>query len=1182
MPFLRYPFSRTFCTDSKTQSHFQDGNFLLEALEARIAPATIWNAGPTSGGGEVNYTTPGTPFVLASSAAAQDSIEAIFAGSSNHYYLELNTKDVLNVFKIGGESTTLLTLNAGRAIAFFYDANTDGIVQVNEFSGLSLSSGADIKVGDTINGDVLVNLSSSGLFSTNSLINDTKGIKNIFVSGSVGGSILSGGPISKVTVGQSVETIGTGTASSNYLYNLGGSDPMPGVGQATLDVFVPVAKKAAPGISNVMAGGVDSIIASDGGIGGAGGAILNVTLVNDVNGLTIQSGAGGNNGAGSTNGGAGGKISNVVVYGVPDNSLDNTILIQAGDGGVGTASGKGGAGGSLDKIYVGYQYSQGKLEKSPDFLNDYVRVYGGDGGNGKTAGVGGSLTNINIRVSPTDTAVGAAEIDLLGGAGGNTAVAGGKSGNGGSVTNYFIISNYDGALNPLPGVSVAGGDAGDATAGATSGNGGSVTSGVVLAKVLTVNAGDGANATKTGGAGGSITTLQIAYPGDAKLTQFGQTESNTGDIFAQQVTLTAGNGGNGSASGKGGIGGSITGITAPDTDLSILGITAGNGGIGTGGTGGNGGALKNINFNSDRDSANEVVGTIATGTGGAGDKKAGNGGDIASSSFLLSDANLTVITGIGGASSTGTAGNGGNIDTLSLAVSGMVAAAPATVSATSGSGGTAGGKGKGGNGGTMRNITALAWGDASVTSGNGGATDTGTSGNGGAITGAVVISNDPTYSYTTIFSRDYDPNVPIGPGNPTSYTIISAPVNPTTGSASLIAGDAGGGTTPSKGGNGGAITSANVSGLVNVTVLAGDGSFGGIGGDIKSVSALGSGFNDVSIFQTANISTGVIIEDSVIEDRRLEPFGNLTVSAGNGSDGSKSGGKGGSLTNVISYTSFLAGTSVFTAGEGGDSTGAGGAGGAVSSLIVLGGQSEFSVLAGHGGNSTGKGAGGIGGSVNGVSVQFNEANITLRNLAAGDGGDSATGKGGVGGSVSNVNTAGDIGVRFGQNFGFGAMGGIFAGAGGDGATDGSAGNVLNVTADAIASIVAGREASPQLVSKVEGLNLAGHNELVSNPNGSFDFASPVNPGDESTSNLLIANYVGGISGDPTLANADQFKTTMGTLTAPVTAWAPGTEPLDGLIAAIVLSDKRNVKANAWLQPVSPGSTQLQLVSAFNT
>jgi hypothetical protein len=92
----------------------------------------------------------------------------------------------------------------------------------------------------------------------------------------------------------------------------------------------------------------------------------------------------------------------------------------------------------------------------------------------------------------------------------------------------------------------------------------------------------------------------------------------------------------------------------------------------------------------------------------------------------------------------------------------------------------------------------------------------------------------------------------------------------------------------------------------------------------------------------------------------------------------------------------------------------------------------------------------------------------IRSIAAGNGGSTGgSGHGGNGGDLENIDVHDDIGARSGEAFGFDTMGGLFAGAGGANTSsshspgaldprDGHAGSVLNVTADAIASIVAGR------------------------------------------------------------------------------------------------------------------------------
>lgn len=1081
---------------TRASKDFSSASFMLEHLEPRIAPASIV-AG--NGPDAVNYNTDGTPFILASASPDAD-IAALFNGSNDHYYLSLTSKDVLSVWNSGSLSQ-LVSVTSGAALAFFYDANQDGIVEINELSGISIGGGTSMIISGDVNGDIVANLDTkTGDFFATSLISDAQTIRSLQVGG-VNGSIAAGGAITNVKV-KGVEQILTGSAAGGYTYDFSGG--AVGVGVATLDPFAPAPKKAGASISNIEVGTVGQIIAGDGGAGGTGGSVSNVYVYGDTDGFTILAGQGGDPAGGVTSGGAGGKISTIVVKGLSDNTSE-LINITAGSGANGVGNGKGGAGGSVDSIYIGYEYSNGKIVKSADFLANYVYVAGGTGGTGASGGAGGSLSNINARVAPEGDLLGD-EILLRAGNGGDTNAVNGKGGNGGSVNNYFVISNYDGVLNPLPSVYVIGGDGGGG-GGATGGHGGSVSNGVVLSKVLTVMAGTGAAGAKTGGNGGSISRLEIAYPGDAALTQNGQPENSLGNIFAQQVILNAGAGGN-ATTGKAGNGGSIATIAAPDTNLSVLvinGGTAGNGGSSVNGTGGNGGSVTGVEFLSDRDTALELNAAIRAGNGGDGAKKAGNGGGVVSSSFLLTDANINLSSGNGGSTTLkGASGSGGAISNVTLVTAGTVGGNLGAITATSGNGGNAAGKSKAGNGGGISNFTAVAPGDVTATAGNGGSSDSGTAGSGGAISNVLMNAWGATSN------------------------------------ATLISGNAGANNNPTKGGNGGAISSVNVLGGNDVSILSGNGSFGGNGGDIN----------------TASIGGSVV---------GLAPSGVVTVAAGNGSTGPKTGGKGGSLVKITAYTSSNAATtSTFTAGNGGDGSGKAGAGGAVSSLTILNGSGAFYVMAGDGGDSTGKGTGGAGGSVSGLSVK---ANIVAQAIVAGDGGSTALGKKGAnGGSVTNVHTFGDIGIRSGQNYGVNTMGGIFAGTGGGGVTAGAAGNVIDITANAISAIVAGRGAMPELVSLVDKIYLNGLTPLATNNDGSF-------------ANVNNANFIGGISGDPTAPNADQFKTNNGPVVVPVYQWQADDQPLDGLVAAVVLTSNRNVAPNALLQPNPEGG--LQLVSIYN-
>ncbi len=1170
--------------------------FFIEELEQRVAPANASGLTINVGSaGSENYTTSGTHFVL-TSASPQTDIATLFAGSTDQYYLALNAGDVVNYATTGGQ-TNFLTITAGKAIAFFNDFNHDGIVQSNELTGLAVSAGSSTSVGFSVHGDILTAVNgTTGVFST-SLISDTQNIAKLNVNGDVDGSILAGGSIANVAVG-SVNLIGSGTVGNGHAIDLGGGT---GPGQGTLGNITLAAKKAGPNISSVTLTKLGSIatnggiIASDAGAGGIGGSVTGVTIQQDTDGFLVKAGAGGAvNGSGTA--GAGGKVSSIVAWGVEDATSDDLISIQGGAGGVGTGGAGGGAGGAIDNIYIGYQAGVGKSSsyvKSAFYLGDRVEVLAGDGGSGlKTGGIGGALSSINVRVAaPGQLGDG---IHLEAGDGGaSTDATGGKSGNGGAVSSYYLLNNNIATTPVLSKVSVIAGDGGGG--GATGGTGGAITSGVILSQALSIDAGDGGAGTKTGGIGGAITTLQVAFRDDAALVQFGQQESNLQDVVAQDVALRAGKGGDGTtAAATGGNGGSISGVTAPKSDLLGLTINASNGADGGLG-GGNGGSVTNVKFDSDLNTLNEVNAVLRAGDGAAGAKKGGIGGSFITSSFILTDANITATTGNGGASSAGSGGNGGNVQTLNLVVLGTVSGANGFVSLTTGNGGDAQTSGTGGNGGTLTNATTVARGNVTVTTGNGGATDTGTSGSGGLVSGILVSAGNSGFEFTKTITTSYDSTTPLVA--PSTTTVDSA--GPVDGNATLITGNAGGdlnmGTAAKGGGNGGSITKAVVQGINNITVTSGSGALGGSGGDIVTSSATGSAsevtlitvYDDVS----ANTNTYVGFKSTGV-------FGNIAVTAGNGSDGVKNAGKGGSLLTFTGATSYLVGgTTTFTAGNGGISqTGTGGAGGSVSGLTVNSGTENFSVIAGDGGNSLGKSAGGTGGNVQNVSIDkaatlylttdISSKSVdtlvpTVLNIAAGNAGSTALGtKGTVGGSVTNVNAKGDIGIRYGQNFGFNSMGGIFAGLGGASAgTAGANGNVTSVTANFIASIVAGRAATPGLVGLVDGINLAGKTYLTPNTDGGFNYFDSFNSKTGSfVGGIEGANFVGGFSdADPSQANTDQYKAVGHTFTAPVETWLPGYVPLDGLVAALVLG-KNNTPINAWLT-VNGGNTVL--VSAFN-
>jgi hypothetical protein len=143
------------------------------------------------------------------------------------------------------------------------------------------------------------------------------------------------------------------------------------------------------------------------------------------------------------------------------------------------------------------------------------------------------------------------------------------------------------------------------------------------------------------------------------------------------------------------------------------------------------------------------------------------------------------------------------------------------------------------------------------------------------------------------------------------------------------------------------------------------------------------------------------------------------------------------------------------------------------------------------------------------------------------------------------------------------MGGVFAGTGGTGAKPGLAGSVRNISADAIAAIVAGKGAAPQLAERVEAITLGsnGGNLLKYSE---LDLAANDDGGDPGYRRFRLQSYntnqfVGAVM-DPLRVDANKFVaatvTTPGSVNGFIDTNGNGTYdlgevPLDGLIATKV-------------------------------
>ncbi len=1067
----------------------------LEPLEARIAPAQIFIGAPDGVPGidtikDLEYREgltstqppPDYPDRFVDTSLLADPIsQAVHgAGVNNTFFLRLTKGDQVFGFTQATSYQEIINVKSGNVIAFFVDYNGNNNYDQGELTGLSLGKDAQVTISTNVRGDIVTNLNENGTKTTADdtldlagLVSPKQGIKQLNIQGgSVFGKVLSGGAIKKIQIAGNVDMVLAGSAvnntdantNANFPVRDGFADGLPdgftaydffpardinnngvlddafeaqpgGGGQA---VFTPAPGLAGVSITNVLIKSVtDRIEAGSGGAGAKGGSLKSIQITEDTDGFRLQAGRGGA-ATGGPSGGAGGSIVKVYVGGFPDETPNNAgvgglpVAIVAGAGGDGPAAGQGGKGGLVKDVNVGFELNQGKVNPSSFLLSDSVLVAAGAGGAGRVGGAGGKIAGVNIRLSTPD-AVGD-EIRVIGGAGGAALDANvGKAGTGGSLQK-IIVSNQ--SLSGHSDTLIQAGDGGVNSGQARGGKGGAVANVKFLGFDLRLLGGNGSDG-GVGGAGGSIKNL---------LSQ------DTTEIGARDVIIGAGRGGNG-LDGNGGNAGNVQLLRAVNSDVVSFLInpgTMGAGGNSIGGKGGRGSAVKDIKWG-DTDLPNpigtpDVLGIIDLrgGRGGDGEKGGGVGGALAQIEIGAIKAGFIGLGGQGGnATQQGRGGAGGGLVNVQFTGEDISFIDDVSARMAAGAGGNgAGNKGAGGKGGSLKLVNANVDGSVDLTAGNGGNGDA--AGNGAPGSGGSIF-------LTGGFARN--------------------------GDGTMRAGDAGAqGAGPANGGSilgnagGASQTVAGLRAAQNLSLIAGHGTHGGRGGDIK----------DVAYGSTADSLTPT-------------PGGNILLQAGNGSGEGIFAGKGGSIEGIFGAVSSGAGTKTrLVAGQGGGSTGKSAPGGSISNVqLALGGgpNVELTLQAGDAGDTSNGSQGAKGGSVVNFSAISLDPGTIFRSVVAGDGGN-AGGTGGRGGDIRKVAVQEqDIGVRTGEVFGLTTMGGLFAGAGGTGAQVGQAGVVSQVVAESISAIVAGRGAFPQLASKVEKIYLSGNSLLLSRE-GAFVRNSP--------------------------------------------------------------------------------------------
>ena len=1074
-----------------TPHHFPS----VEPLESRIAPAggitiLVGHADPDTN--DTNYSQ--APFhsthVGGPNYDAGDSLGANFVAGANTFYLKLGVGDTVKLFSDTSGYQTLVHMNSGNAVLFFVDKNHNNEVDANELTGISFGAKASATVAGDVDGDIVTNF------------NDLTG--KIVPKGLVSSA--------QAITGLTVDNLNRGDSAHGSIV-AGGSIMNLFAKSVTSIVTGTAANNYAYDFNSTDTGGGSTINTT--GLMGARIAGPDISRLSVTEVQLIQAGNGGTSAAG-------GSISFLNLT----NDSDG-FNIQAGAGGNGNSlSLGGGTGGAVSTVFV-----KGVTDVTADSLD---QIHSGAGGNGGISGLGvhgnggagGAMSAIYVNYDgidpftklPIQSGTVMQDVVLVqSGAGGN----GLSGGNGGAMTNFYLASNApDVAGHEITLMAGNGGNNDISNLKGQAGAGGSIslanlqelnqisqTADILLAAG---NAGTATGPSSNGNNGGSLLTATFFSPhvtatagtGSDGNTVGGMGGSVTGiyvkpfgSIVNHTTEVDAGIGGN-AINGKAGSGGNVTTVQVLDADLTAFTVNAGNAGKATTGTGGMGGFVTGVRMQE----ASSVQGlipnaiTVHAGNGGSGTAAGGRGGAVSLSSIAAFGMNYSIMAGDGGGEAgVGRAGDGGGITTVSAATFGLVGLNPATGTVAAGKGGDGTGfAGSGGLGGSILTLNAISDGIMSLNSGKGGAGSGAPAGAGGSIT---------------------------------STNVESVLVNTT-----VTAGSAGAGGN--RGVAGGSIATTNILGAADITITAGNGGFGGAGGSLTTVG----------------YST----------EQRTAPTGTVTVKAGQGSGGGLFAGAGGSITGLSGFEGKT-GTTLISAGTGGGVPAMGGAGGNITTLTILGGGDVGTPLvieAGNAGAGTSATAGARGGSVSGVNVDSLATGAIVRSIAAGDGGAAspAFGIGGVGGTVTNVHVLGDIGIRSGQHYGYGTMGGIFAGVGGAGVTQGAAGSVTLVTANSIAAIVAGKNDAPQLATLVDGIFLNGNqaSKLVTIPvpDGSFQ-------------NFNVANIVGAVF-NPSAAKANTFDTGEYTDVNGDLVFDLGDKPQDGLIAAITLTNNRNFVPEAYL------------------
>jgi len=309
----------------------------IEALEARIAPATLFigKPGVSNDPHDAEYSdTPSAASKLGfiKMQGAVDPIStAVGNTDANTYYLLLKGGDSVDLFNSTQPIQGFIQVKSGAVIAFFHDVNGNNEFDRGELTGFAISDGANVVFKDSLQGDIVENLSKDGKTISMDTLSTGSGVRSLsFRAGDVAGNVLAGSNLLGGSF-NAVDGIFAGTAANGKTFDF---FPSLVSGNGTIATLVPAPGKAGISISNLIVDRVGivqtmpqiinhpvgSIQAGDGGAGGVGGNISNIQVVGDTDGFNVLAGKGGDGNTilGRVNGGAGGTINGLYISGLSD------------------------------------------------------------------------------------------------------------------------------------------------------------------------------------------------------------------------------------------------------------------------------------------------------------------------------------------------------------------------------------------------------------------------------------------------------------------------------------------------------------------------------------------------------------------------------------------------------------------------------------------------------------------------------------------------------------------------------------------------------------------------------------------------------------------------------------------------------------------------------------------------